>query len=109
VKTYALIAIHIVIAVVLLSVACSEQPVSKLKGNWVSKDRKTKLKVTDKTFAMDKNAQIEEDYFIKDDTIYTSFEGNQPYTKFAIKHLEENNLSLLDPDSVTIDFTRAKK
>lgn len=108
-KAYVLITVHIVTAVVLLSVACSDQPVSKLKGNWVSKDHKTKLKVTDKTFALDKDAQIEEDYFIKGDTIYTSFEGNQPYTKFAIKHLEENNLSLLDPDSVTIDFTRTKK
>jgi hypothetical protein len=105
-KTYALIAVHLVTAVLLLSVACSDHPINKLKGDWVASDGKHILKVTDKTFAIDAEAQITEDYFVKGDTIYTSFEGNQPYTKFAIKRLEDDRLSLLDPDSVTIEFTR---
>lgn len=50
---------------------------------------------------------IPEDYFMKADTIFTSFEGNQPYTKFVVKKLDDHNLSLVMPDdSVAVDFTK---
>jgi hypothetical protein len=105
-KTYALIAVHVLIAFALLAMSCGNPVKNKLQGNWVSKDGVTKLKITDKGFAMDDNAQIPEEYFIKDDTIFTSFEGNQPYTKFVIKKLDGDKLTLLDPDEQSLEFTR---
>jgi hypothetical protein len=111
-KTYALVAVHVIFAILLFSMSCSapvegKSPLKdKLQGSWISKDGKTKLKVTDKGFAMDNNAEVPEQYFVKDDTIFTSFEGNQPYTKFVVKHLEGNKLTILDPDAITIEFTR---
>jgi hypothetical protein len=105
-KKLSLILIHVVFAVLLLAMACSDPIKSKIKGNWVSKDGHTKLSITDRHFAMDNDAQIKEEYFIKADTIYTSFEGNQPYTKFVIKNLEDKKLTLLDPDSLAIEFIR---
>lgn len=105
-KTYALIAVHIVFALLLFMMSCSNPQENKLQGNWVSKDGKTKLKITGKGFAMDDNAAVPEQYFLKGDTIFTSFEGNQPYTKFVIQNLEESKLTLLDPDSVRLEFSR---
>jgi hypothetical protein len=105
-KTYALVLIHVLTASVLLGVACSTPVQNKLQGNWVSRDGTTKLKITGKGFAMDKNAEIQEAYFIKGDTIYTSYQGDEPYTKFVIQKLGDNQLTLLDPDSEAIEFTR---
>lgn len=105
-KILALIAVHVVFAILLFSMSCSDPVKSKLQGNWTSKDGKTKLKVTDKGFAMDNNAEVPEQYFVKGDTIYTSFEGNQPYTKFVIKKLDGDKLTLLDPDATPIEFSR---
>lgn len=76
----------------------------KLVGNWQAKDG-SKLKITDKTFT-EGDAPEAEDYFIKGDTIYTSFEGNLPYTKYAIKKLDEHNLELFTPDSVSVVYTK---
>lgn len=78
----------------------------KLIGSWKSKNNETSLKITDKKFIMDGDEQSAEDYFTKGDTIYTSFEGNQPYTRFVIKKLDEQNLSLVYPDSVLVEFGR---
>jgi hypothetical protein len=64
------------------------------------------LKITDKQFIMDNDEQNAEDYFTKGDTIFTSFEGNQPYTKFVIQKLDEHQLNLLYPDSVVVEFSR---
>lgn len=47
-----------------------------------------------------------EDYFIKADTIFTSFEGNLPYTKFVIQKLDETQLNLVFPDSTAVEFSR---
>ncbi|MDB5030577.1 hypothetical protein [Mucilaginibacter sp.] len=105
-KTYALITVHIVFAILLFSMSCTNPVKDKLQGSWTSKDGKTKLKVTDKGFAMDNNAEVPEQYFLKGDTIYTSFEGNQPYTKFVIQKLEPNRLTIQDPDLQLIEFTR---
>jgi hypothetical protein len=105
-KKYALVAVHIVIAYLLFVMACSDPIKSKLQGSWRSKDGKTKLKITDKQFTMDNDGEIPEDYFIKGDTIFTSFEGNQPYTKFVINKLEANKLILLNPDAEAVEFSR---
>jgi len=105
-KNFALIIIHFTFAVVLFGVACAGNTQSKLKGNWRSKDGKIGLKITDNEFIVDHNPPAPEDYFLKGDTIFTSFEGNQPYTRFVIEHLDEHQLNLRYPDSVSVAFTR---
>lgn len=90
-------------AFVLLWVACSSNPVKgKLEGTWKAKDG-SKLVVSGKKFAMDDD---EEDYFIKGDTIFTSFEGNLPYTRFVMQQLDEHNLKLVGPDSTLMEYSR---
>ncbi|MGZ3763871.1 MAG: hypothetical protein ACXVB0_17150 [Mucilaginibacter sp.] len=91
---------------ILLSGACSNAHKSNLQGNWKLKTGETKLKISGKKFAMDSDLDYAEDYFVKGDTIFTSFEGNQPYTKFVIKRLDEHELKLLSPDSTIMEFTR---
>ncbi|WP_462266717.1 hypothetical protein [Mucilaginibacter sp.] len=86
--------------------ACSDSSQGKLKGEWRSKDGETRLKITGKEFIMDNGSPLPEDYIMKGDTILTSYEGSQPYTKFVIQQLDEHNLKLLYPDSVTVEFTR---
>lgn len=105
-KNYLLTIIHIACACVLLSAACSDSEKSNLKGKWQTKDGQTKLEITGKQFIMTEDAPVAEDYFIKDDSIFTSFEGNQPYTRFVIQKLDDHNLKLLYPDSVTVEFVR---
>ncbi|WP_100342714.1 hypothetical protein [Mucilaginibacter auburnensis] len=105
-KKIALITVHFLTAAALVAVACTDHPVNRLKGNWIAEDGIHELKITDKTFAIDAEAQINEDYFVKDDTIFTSFEGNQPYSKYTITKIDDQSLTLLDPDSVTINFRR---
>ncbi|HEY0246125.1 MAG TPA: hypothetical protein VGC01_11220 [Mucilaginibacter sp.] len=105
-KNYALILVHVATAFVLLAVACSDPIKSKLQGKWTSKDGKTKLQITDKHLTMDNDAVVPEDYFVKGDTIYTSFQGNRPYTKFVVHKLENNNLTLIGPDSISTEYSR---
>ena len=78
----------------------------RLQGDWKLKDGDTKLKITRKKFAMDSDLQYAEDYFVKGDTIFSSFQGNQPYSKFVIQKLDDHNLKLLSPDSTVMEFTR---
>jgi hypothetical protein len=105
-KTFALIFIHVACAFVLLIAACQKKETNpKLIGNWKSKDATTTLKITDKQFTLDNESPVPEDYFLSGDTILTSFEGNQPYTKFVIQKLDDHQLNLLFPDSVTVEFT----
>jgi hypothetical protein len=107
-KKYALILIALS-GVVMLTAACGNEKKEsnpKLIGNWKSKNSETFLKITDKKFIMDGDEQSAEDYFTKGDTILTSFEGNQPYTKFVIKKLDDKTLSLVYPDSVTVEFQK---
>ena len=103
---YALIFVHVACACILLVVACSDPANTKIKGNWRAKDGVTKLNITDKGFIMDDGEAVAEDYFIKGDTIYTSFEGNQPYTNFVIQNLDDHNLKLVGPDSVSLEYSR---
>ncbi|RFZ92071.1 hypothetical protein D0C36_11530 [Mucilaginibacter conchicola] len=109
-KTFALVFVHVTGAVVLGMSACHTNPKTdkRLIGTWKSEDSTITLKITDKQFTMEDGASpIPEDYFMKADTIFTSFEGNQPYTKFVIKKLDERNLSLVMPeDSVAVEFTK---
>jgi hypothetical protein len=105
-KTYMLITIHALCAVVLTTAACSRSKQGQIKGQWRSKDNQTLLKITGKQFTMDSDAPVAEDYFMKGDTIFTSFEGNLPYTKFVVKEVDEHNLKLLYPDSLLVEFTK---
>ena len=105
-KKFALIVVHVAYASVLLIVACSNPVKNKLKGDWRSKDGSTKLKITDKEFTMDDGEAIAEDYFIKNDTILTSFQGNQPYTSFVVQKLDDHHLKLMRPDSVAMEYSR---
>jgi hypothetical protein len=105
-KKYALIFVHLACACVLFSVACSNPVQNKLKGNWRSKDGSTKLKITEKDFTMDDGEAIAEDYFVKGDTIFTSFQGNQPYTNFVVQKLDDHYLKLMGPDSVAVEYSR---
>lgn len=86
--------------------ACSNSVKNKLKGSWRSKDGTVKLHITDKSFMTDDDESIAEDYFLKGDTIFTSFQGNQPYTKFVIQKLDDRDMRLLGPDSVAVDYSR---
>jgi hypothetical protein len=91
----------------LLLGACSHNKSNpKLIGVWVSKSDKSKLKITDKTFTMESDSPEPEDYFVKGDTIYTSFEGNLPYTKYIIQKLDDHQLNLFTPDSTSVVFTK---
>lgn len=113
-KKYAFISIHksigisLVLISTLLTIACSHTNSDnrKLLGDWTLKTGDTKLKITDKKFAMDSDLQYAEDYFVKGDTIFTSFEGNQPYSKFVVQKLGDHELKLLSPDSTMMEFTR---
>lgn len=101
--------VYIVLAglLMLLSVACSHNKINpKLIGNWTSKKDGSKLKITPKQFTMESDAPDPEDYFVKGDTIFTSFEGNLPYTKYAILKLDEHSLKLFTPDSTTVEFSK---
>jgi len=106
-KTSLLILVHVVCALVLISAACSETGNNKLKGKWRSHDGSTHLEITGKQFILTEQAEpVAEDYFVKGDTIFTSFEGSQPYSKFIIQKMDDKNLKLLYPDSVSVEFVR---
>lgn len=105
-KTCALVFLHVACAFILISAACSTSPQHNLKGKWHSADGHTQLNITDKDFLLVNDSPAPEDYFMKGDTIYTSFEGNQPYTRYVIQKLDEHHLKLLFPDSVAVNFVR---
>jgi hypothetical protein len=101
------IGISFVCALSLMSaIACSNSHKRNLQGEWKLKSGDTKLKITEKKFAMDSDLEYAEDYFVKGDTIFSSFQGNQPYSKFVIQKLDEHELKLLSPDSTIMEFTR---
>ncbi|HEY4195324.1 MAG TPA: hypothetical protein VGM63_07300 [Mucilaginibacter sp.] len=97
----------LIVSISVLSViGCSNSHKGKLQGNWKLKTGDTRLKITDKKFAMDSDLEYAEDYFVKGDTIFTSFQGNQPYTKFVVQILDDHDLKILSPDSTVMEFTR---
>ncbi|WP_158827246.1 hypothetical protein [Mucilaginibacter lacusdianchii] len=105
-KNFALIFVHVACAFILFMAACSDTGKSNLKGDWHTQDGSTRLRITDKQFVLLSESDVPEDYFLKGDTIFTSFEGSQPYTRFVIQKLDDHSLKLLYPDSVSIDFVR---
>ena len=105
-KYVMLIFVHFAGAAALFFGACSSSGQSKIKGEWYSKQASTRLKITTDKFTEDNGQPVTEDYFMKGDTIFTSFEGNMPYTKFVIQHVDDHTLKLLYPDSVSVTFTK---
>ena len=106
-KNFLLLFVHLSCAAALFLGACSNKEKSKLTGEWIAKDAGIRLKITGNKFTEDTGtAPVAEDYFVKGDTIFTSFEGNLPYTKFVIQQLDEHTLKLLYPDSVSVTFSR---
>lgn len=106
-KKYPLIFAYAFCALILFSFACTTNQVNKkLLGKWQSKDGETKLEITEKGFTTDDGKPVTEDYFVTNDTIFTSYEGSRPYTKFLIKNLDDHKLTLLYPDSDIVEFTR---
>lgn len=105
-KTFVLIFIHLASAIVLFVGSCSHSAKSKLKGQWKTTDGGTRLTITEDKFTEDTGSPVTEDYFMKGDTIYTSFEGNQPFTKFVVQKVDDHHLSLLYPDAIKVDFVR---
>lgn len=98
----------IAVFVVAFVISCKQTPArTNIRGSWKSEDGKTKLKVTAKEFILDEGEEpIAESYFVKGDTIFTSYEGSQPYTRFEIKEVSNNVLTLIYPDSTAVKFTR---
>lgn len=103
---------YLYIAVVFLSLiifsSCTHSTLkNKIVGNWRSADGKTKLKITQKDFTLDEGEEpIAENYFVKGDSVFTSYEGSEPYTKFVIKNLSDKTLTLVYPDSTSVSFVR---
>jgi hypothetical protein len=111
-KKYQLTFVCTICALLLFSFACNSNqgasnPVNKkLIGKWKSKDGATKLEITEKGFTTDDGQPVTEDYFVLKDTIFTSYQGSRPYTKFLIKNLDDHKLTLFYPDSDMVEFAR---
>lgn len=104
-KTYLILAAGVVIVVAVS--ACKSSSVNKkLLGKWHSADQKTKLELTAKSFILDEGEPIAESYFAKGDTLFTSYEGSEPYTQFVIKDLTDKSMTLVYPDSTSVSFIR---
>ena len=95
-------------AILLFITACKQKHGgnTKLLGQWHAKKDGSLLKISNKTFTLESDSPDPEDYFVKGDTIYTSFQGNLPYTKYTIKKLDEHNLDLFTPDSLLVSYTK---
>ncbi len=105
-KHIAIIGMLAAFAPAFLLQGCSNPIKSKIKGNWHSTDGVTNLNIKEKQFSMEDEEDIPEDYVIKGDTIYTSYEGNEPLTHFIVQKLDNHYLRLLGPDSVVAEFNR---
>ncbi|RYE33438.1 MAG: hypothetical protein EOP42_08290 [Sphingobacteriaceae bacterium] len=87
--------------------ACNSSATNKkLLGKWYSQDKKTNLKITAKEFILDEGEPFAESYFTKGDSIFTSYEGSEPYTKFVVKDLTDKSMTLVYPDSTSVSFFR---
>ncbi len=104
-KTY-LILVATAVGVVVVSACNSSTGKTKLLGKWHSQDQKTNLQITTKAFILDEGEPIAENYFIKGDSLFTSYEGSQPYTKFVVKNLTDKSMTLVYPDSSAVQFFR---
>lgn len=104
-KTHLILAATAV-GIVVIAACKSSAANKKLLGKWHSADHKTKLEVTAKDFILDEGEPIAEGYFAKGDTLFTSYEGSQPYTKFLVKNLTDKSMTLVYPDSTSVSFLR---
>jgi len=94
------------IVFIFLMLSCSNPVKSNLKGSWKAVNGESNLMITEKVFSLDDGDYIPEDYYLKGDTIYTSYAGNEPQTSFVVQKLDEHYLRLLGPDSVAIEFRK---
>ncbi|RYY25968.1 MAG: hypothetical protein EOP41_04875 [Sphingobacteriaceae bacterium] len=104
-KTHLILAATAV-GIVVIAACKSSAANKKLLGKWHSADQKTKLEITAKDFILDEGEPIAESYFTKGDTLFTSYEGSQPYTRFLIKDLKDKSMMLIYPDSTSVIFLR---
>lgn len=95
-----------VAGIVILAACKSSATNKKLLGKWRSADQKTRLEITAKNFILDEGEPIAENYFTKGDTLFTSYEGSQPYTQFFVKDLTDKSMTLVYPDSTSVNFLR---
>jgi hypothetical protein len=100
------ICLLVLVVPALLVQSCLKPQKNKLKGYWHSTDGTTKLNITERVFSLEDGEEIPEDYYVKGDTIYTSFQGNEPLTRFVVQKLNDHYLRLLGPDSVAVEFNR---
>lgn len=102
------LSIIFLLAIGTLALSCkSSSENKKIEGKWHSEDQKTTLTITSKDFTIDEGeGPLAESYFLKGDTIFTSYEGTAPYTAFAIKKLSDKNMVLVYPDSTSVQFLR---
>lgn len=97
----------VVIAGIIVVLSCHRAAVkSKLIGKWHSADHQTKLQITAKEFILDEGEPIAENYFAKGDTLFTSYEGSEPYTEFIVKNVSDKSMVLVYPDSTAVQFFR---
>jgi hypothetical protein len=87
-------------------IACSSPTKNKLKGNWRSNDGVTMLKISDKEFSLEDGETIPKNYAVKKDTIYTSFQENEPIDSFVVEKVDDHHLTLLGTDSVAVEYSR---
>jgi len=104
-KSYLLFVVIFSVAIVFYGCNPSAEK-NKLVGKWYSRDKKTSLKITSKEFILDEGEPIAESYFMKSDTLFTSYEGTGPYTKFLVKNLSDKSMTLVYPDSTSVRFFR---
>jgi hypothetical protein len=102
----ALVLIHVFCAAILLSAACSDSKNTRLQGAWKTGNGAMGLKITNTQFTLLNDSPEPEDYFMKGDTIFTSFQGSIPYSKFIVKQLDDHHLNLVGPDSVMMVYSR---
>lgn len=106
IKNYFLFGLVLFTAIIVFT-GCSNPPAkNKIRGNWHSGDNKITLKITAKDFILDEGEPVAENYFVKGDTIFTLYEGSQPFTKFEIRNLSDKSLTLVYPDSTLVKFIR---
>ncbi|MCJ8211927.1 hypothetical protein MUY27_19570 [Mucilaginibacter sp. RS28] len=105
-KNLALFTIHLTCAGILAGAACStNNKKTRLKGDWQSAKMATRLKITERQFAMGKG--LVKDYYLKGGTICTSTDSNLSNTLFVIQQLNDRSrLQLLAPDFVAMAFVR---
>lgn len=103
-KKFSLVFVHLTCAIMLIAGACSNPPKNKLQGKWRSKNGVIKLNITEKSFLVD--GVEPEDYFVKGDTIFTSYQGNLPYTSFVVQKVDDHYLKLIGPDSIALEYNR---